>query len=302
MGNILLTNSLELTTEQEAIKNVVEHPNIIKEYILDFLPTLFSFGIRLVVALVVFFAGRRLLRFVLKIFKKSLERGNVESGVITFLCSMGKYVMYFLLVMLTLSCLGISAISSTIVAVLGSAGITAGLALQGSLSNFIGGVLILILKPFVVGDYIITHVENQEGTVSAITIFYTKLKTIDNKVVLLPNGELSNSTITNVSKMDYRRIDLIIGVSYSANLSETKRVLETVVMNQDNVLKNDEEHPINIFVSDLGDSSVNMGVRVWVNNDDYWPAKWKLIEDIKNALDDNGIDIPFPQMDIHMNN
>lgn len=299
MNSVLMANSLELTTEEQVLKNVVEHPNIIAEYITNVMPNIIAFGVRILIAFVVFLIGKKIIKVVVSLLKKSLEKGNVESGVVSFLSSMVRYVLFFLLVMLTLSCLGISAIGSTIVAVLGSAGITAGLALQGSLSNFIGGILILILKPFMVGDYIIAHVENQEGTVSAITIFYTKLQTVDNKVVLLPNGDLANSTITNVSKMDLRRIDLVIGVSYEADLLKTKSVIKHVIEKNENVI-NEENHPVTIFVSELADSSVNIGVRVWTKNTDYWAVRWQLLEDIKIALDNNDISIPYPQMDIHM--
>lgn len=170
-----------------------------------------------------------------------------------------------------------------------------GLALQGSLSNFAGGVLILLLKPFVVGDYILDNASSEEGTVKEITIFYTKLLTIDNKLILIPNGSLSNSSITNYSHMDMRRIDLTVGVGYASDLSKVKAVLEDVVKTETAVIK---DEPVDIFVSDLGDSAVDMGIRVWVKTEDYWPVRWRLLEQMKNALDENGISIPFPQMDV----
>lgn len=197
--------------------------------------------------------------------------------------------------MAILSSFGIA--TGSVVAVLGSAGLTIGMALQGSLSNFAGGVLILLLKPFVLGDYIIDDTTGEEGTVSNISIFYTRLKTIDNKVVLIPNGKLSDSCITNVSMMEKRRIDIYVTVSYSADLQKTKNVLNNVAISQ--VLRLEGE-PIDIFVSELKDSAVEMGIRVWAKNEDYWTLKWKMTEDIKNALDANHIEIPFPQLDVNL--
>ena len=257
------------------------------------MPSLLSFLVQVVVAIIVLLIGSRIIKFLLKLIRKSLDRSKVEAGVVTFLCSLVKYSLYFVLAMIILAQFGVT--TSSVVAVLGSAGLTLGLALQGSLSNFAGGVLILLLKPFVVGDYIIDGVTGQEGTVSSITIFYTKLLTIDNRMILIPNGTLSNSSITNVTHMEKRRIDLLIGVSYEANLAKTKQVLLDVVKSEDKILPGE---PVDVYVSELADSSVQMGVRAWVKTEDYWPIRWKMTEDIKNALDANGISIPYPQMDV----
>lgn len=291
---ILLTSIFEISTEETTIQEMVENPGIIQEYLEKWTPAAISFLVQLVVAVVILLVGRRIIKSIVKIVRKSLERGNAEAGTISFLCSVTKYVLYFFLVMIILSAFGVT--TGSVVALLGSAGLTAGLALQGSLSNFAGGVLILVLKPFVVGDYIIDHSGGQEGTVASITIFYTKLHTIDNKEILVPNGVLSNSTITNVSSNATRRVDLMIGVSYEADLSKVKEVLRGVVERQETVLK---EEPVDIFVSELADSSVILGVRAWVKNEDYWPTKWQMTEDIKNELDANHIPIPYPQLDIH---
>ena len=255
-------------------------------------PSLLGFLVQVIVAIIVLLIGSRIIKFLLKLIKKSLDRSKVEAGVVTFLCSLVKYSLYFVLAMIILAQFGVT--TSSVVAVLGSAGLTLGLALQGSLSNFAGGVLILLLKPFVVGDYIIDGATGQEGTVSSITIFYTKLLTIDNRLILIPNGTLSNSSITNVTHMETRRIDLLIGVSYEANLAKTKQVLSDVVQCEEKILPGE---PVEIYVSELADSSVQMGVRAWVKTEDYWPIRWKLTEDIKNALDANGISIPYQQME-----
>ena len=283
----------QLDTEAQLLQEISDNPGVIRTYLEGMVPSLLSFLVQVVVAIIVLLIGSRIIKFLLKLIRKSLDRSKVEAGVVTFLCSLVKYSLYFVLAMIILAQFGVT--TSSVVAVLGSAGLTLGLALQGSLSNFAGGVLILLLKPFVVGDYIIDGATGQEGTVSSITIFYTKLLTIDNRLILIPNGTLSNSSITNVTHMEKRRIDLLIGVSYEANLAKTKQVLLDVVKSEDKILPGE---PVDVYVSELADSSVQMGVRAWVKTEDYWPIRWKLTEDIKNALDANGISIPYPQMDV----
>lgn len=283
----------QLDTEAQLLQEISDNPGVIRTYLEGMVPSLLGFLVQVIVAIIVLLIGSRIIKFLLKLIKKSLDRSKVEAGVVTFLCSLVKYSLYFVLAMIILAQFGVT--TSSVVAVLGSAGLTLGLALQGSLSNFAGGVLILLLKPFVVGDYIIDGVTGQEGTVSSITIFYTKLLTIDNRMILIPNGTLSNSSITNVTHMEKRRIDLLIGVSYEANLAKTKQVLLDVVKSEDKILPGE---PVDVYVSELADSSVQMGVRAWVKTEDYWPIRWKMTEDIKNALDANGISIPYPQMDV----
>lgn len=283
----------QLDTEAQLLQEISDNPGVIRTYLEGMVPSLLSFLMQVIVAIIVLLIGSRIIKFLLKLIKKSLDRGKVEAGVVTFLCSLVKYSLYFVLAMIILAQFGVT--TSSVVAVLGSAGLTLGLALQGSLSNFAGGVLILLLKPFVVGDYIIDGATGQEGTVSSITIFYTKLLTVDNRMILIPNGTLSNSSITNVTHMEKRRIDLLIGVSYEANLAKTKQVLLDVVKSEDKILPGE---PVDVYVSELADSSVQMGVRAWVKTEDYWPIRWKMTEDIKNALDANGISIPYPQMDV----
>lgn len=283
----------QLDTEAQLLQEISDNPGVIRTYLEGMVPSLLSFLVQVVVAIIVLLIGSRIIKFLLKLIRKSLDRSKVEAGVVTFLCSLVKYSLYFVLAMIILAQFGVT--TSSVVAVLGSAGLTLGLALQGSLSNFAGGVLILLLKPFVVSDYIIDGATGQEGTVSSITIFYTKLLTVDNRMILIPNGTLSNSSITNVTHMEKRRIDLLIGVSYEANLAKTKQVLLDVVKSEDKILPGE---PVDVYVSELADSSVQMGVRAWVKTEDYWPIRWKMTEDIKNALDANGISIPYPQMDV----
>ena len=283
---ILITDQLtQLSTESEVLNEVAKNPGIIRKYLQDLTPSLLGFLIQLMIAVIILLVGSRMIKMLVKMVRRFLERGKVEAGVVSFLSSFVKYALYFVLAMIILGQFGVT--TSSVIAVLGSAGLTMGLALQGSLSNFAGGVLILLLKPFVGGDYILDNASSEEGTV--------KLLTIDNKLILIPNGSLSNSSITNYSHMDMRRIDLTVGVGYASDLSKVKAVLEGVVKTETAVIK---DEPVDIFVSDLGDSAVDMGIRVWVKTEDYWPVRWRLLEQMKNALDENGISIPFPQMDV----
>lgn len=288
-------NIVCLATASTEVEEFVQNPGVVKTYLDKYTPAVIGFLVQIIVAIIVLIVGIKIIKSVVKVIKKGFDRSHIDDGVGTFLTSLIKYALYFILVMAILSSFGIA--TGSIVAVLGSAGLTIGMALQGSLSNFAGGVLILLLKPFVLGDYIIDDTTGEEGTVSNISIFYTRLKTIDNKVVLIPNGKLSDSCITNVSMMEKRRIDIYVTVSYSADLQKTKNVLNNVAISQ--VLRLEGE-PIDIFVSELKDSAVEMGIRVWAKNEDYWTLKWKMTEDIKNALDANHIEIPFPQLDVNL--
>lgn len=272
-----------------------EELGLLEQYIEDSFPKLLDFAIDVILAIVVFVVGARVIKWLVKIIRNSMARANVEQGVLTFISSLCKYVLYFILILIILSQFGVTA--SSVIAVLGSAGLTVGLALQGSLSNFAGGVLILLLKPFVVGDYIIENSDGQEGTVSEITIFYTKLLTPDNKAIMLPNGTLSNSSIVNVTAMKNRRLDLRFGVAYDSDIQKVKEILERVAIGDEAILK---DEPTNVFVSELMDSYVEMGVRGWVKRDDYWTAKWRITENVKLEFDKAGISIPFPQMEITM--
>lgn len=286
-----------LGTEETAINEITENPGVVVTYFKNMLPDLLSFLIQLVIAVVILLVGIKVIGVIVKMLRKTMEKGNTETGVITFLCSLVKYALYFVLCMIILSQFGVT--TGSVVAVLGSAGLTVGLALQGSLQNFAGGVLILLLKPFAVGDYIIDNGSGDEGTVSAITIYYTKLLTIDNRMILIPNGSLSNSSITNVTRMVKRRVDIVVGVAYESDLAKVKKVLEQVIASEPAVLT---EEAKDVFVSELADSSVNMGIHVWVKTSDYWTAKWRMTENIKNALDQNGISIPYPQLDVQVKN
>ncbi len=276
---------------QEAVKQV----NQLTQYVQDSIPGLITFGLKVLAALVAFFIGRLVIRWIRKIVRRSFERSGADKGVEQFVDSLLKYGLYALLVFSLISSLGFD--TTSVAAVLASGGVAIGLALQGSLSNFAGGVLILLLKPFVVGDYIIEDTNGKEGTVKEIQIFYTKLSTIDNKTIVIPNGMLTNNSITNATAKDERQLDLRVSISYDADIRQAKNVIEKLLEKDECIIKNEQ---INVFVHELADSAVVLGIRAWVKNEEYWETRWRLLEEIKILLDENGIEIPYPQMTVHM--
>ena len=279
---------LAKTIESE---EVVQEVGKLAEYIGNKIPGLIDFAIGVVLALVVFFIGTKLIKWIRKFIRISMEKGNVDKGVSQFVDSLVKFALYAILIFSIGSKFGLD--TTSVAAALASCGVAIGLALQGSLSNFAGGVLILILKPFVVGDYIIEDNKGREGTVKEIQLFYTKLLTVDNKTVIIPNGSLANTSLTNVTAQDKRRLDLSVGISYDADLKKAKQLMEELFKKDEGVL---QEEGITVFVDSLGDSAVVIGVRCWVEKDAYWNTKWRLTEGIKLTLDENGIEIPFNQV------
>lgn len=276
----------------EELENV--NPGVIEAFLEELPDKVFHLGIRVVLAILVLLIGAQLIKLICSLLKKGLRRSHVEESAVRFIDSFAKYALYFLLIILTASWLGVDAAS--ILAILGSASVAVGLALQGSLSNLAGGILILILKPFTLGDYIKDGLEN-EGTVSGIDIFYTQLTTPDNKVIVLPNGTLANGCITNYTKCDKRRIDVNVGIAYEEDICLAKEVLMKVLQEEEGILKSED---MRVFVDSLAESSVNLTVRGWAKGADYWTVKWRITENVKYALDAAGIKIPFPQMDIHL--
>lgn len=254
------------------------------------------FGVRILLTLIFLLIGIQLIKLVRRIVRRALQKNNADVGVVQFLDSFIKVVLYVVLFFMAASQFGLDAAS--VVALLGSAGVAIGLALQGSLSNFAGGVLILLLKPFRVDDYIRVDNEGHEGTVKEIQLFYTKLTTPENHVVIIPNGSLANSNIMNISMLGERKMDIPVTISYDADIRQAKEVLLNILENDESVLK---EKDYRVFVQELADSGVVLIVRCWTPNDEYWDCKWRITEQMKYALDDAGISIPYPQMDVHIN-
>ena len=247
-------------------------------------------------ALICLVIGLRLVKWIMKVVRKSFGKSKLDPTVASFLGSIISILLYILVFITVISIMGIQVTS--FVTLLGTAGVAIGLAVQGSLSNFAGGVLILILKPFVIGDYIKEDTHGNEGTVISIDIFYTRIRTFDGKVVVIPNGTLSNTSLTNLTKQEKRRIDLVVPVEYDADLRNVKKVLQDVVTSEPMVL---QEEPIDIALDEFGDSALTVLVHVWVPTDAYWKTKWNLMEHIKLAFDAEKICIPFNQLDVHLN-
>lgn len=247
-------------------------------------------------ALICLVIGLRLVKWIMKVVRKSFGKSKLDPTVASFLGSIISILLYILVFITVISIMGIQVTS--FVTLLGTAGVAIGLAVQGSLSNFAGGVLILILKPFVIGDYIKEDTHGNEGTVISIDIFYTRIRTFDGKVVVIPNGTLSNTSLTNLTKQEKRRIDLVVPVEYEADLRNVKKVLQDVVTSEPMVL---QEEPIDIALDEFGDSALTVLVHVWVPTDAYWKTKWNLMERIKLAFDAEKICIPFNQLDVHLN-
>ncbi|MEG2870120.1 MAG: mechanosensitive ion channel [Clostridium sp.] len=257
------------------------------------LPGLISFGIRIFIAVLIFFVGRKIIKLLQRMIGRSFERAGMEISVKKFLHSLIEFSLNGILIFVIAGQIGVD--SASIVAILGSAGLALGLALQGSLANFAGSILILLMKPFKVGDYIIAP--QAEGTVSVIGLVYTTLLTIDNKSITVPNGILSNSTVTNVTAMDKRRLDLTVGIGYQADLKKAKQVLERIYREHPKIRS---EEDLSVYVDRLTEHSVVIGARGWVAADDYWTTKWDITEAIKLEFDKEEIQIPFNQMDVHI--
>lgn len=262
-----------------------------KEMFERYVPVVCDYFLRIALVLVIFFGGRKLIKKIVSLCDQALKRHGMEVTVRRFFCNVINALGYICMLGILLQTVGLTATSLT--ALVASAGVAVGLALQGSLSNFAGGVLILLMKPFVIGDYIVQG--NTEGTVKEIGLVYTELITADNRLIVIPNGTLIDSSIVNVTATGKRRLELSVGIGYKSDLKKAKEVL---IRLGENDPARDPENPVNVFVSELAESSVNLGLHVWVSSSEYWNAKWRLTENIKMAFDEEGIEIPFKQVEI----
>ena len=265
------------------------------DYVKSHIPGAITYILMVIVALIIFFVGKKIIKLLIKLIKKSFARTNLDEGVNRFLVSVINIMLHIILVIIIAGFLGLE--TTSLAALVGSAGLAIGLSLQGSLANFAGGVLILILKPFVLGDYIAA--EGAEGTVTHIDIFYTRLLTIDNRLVVIPNGKLSNAVITNVTNEPVRRVELSIGIEYKEDIDKVKDILNKLAKDDDMVLY---DRGVDIYVDSFGASAVMIGFRVWTKQEDYWQVKWNMQENIKKEFDRCGISIPFDQLDINIRN
>ena len=259
------------------------------------LPLIGNFAGRVLLAILVYIIASKLIHKLCKFIVMSMKKANADTGVTQFVSSFVKAALYGLLIITIATSFGVK--ESSIAALLASSGVAIGLALQGGLSNLAGGVIILILRPFSIGDYIIECTDKQEGTVVKIDLFYTTLSTVDNRRITIPNGNLTSASIVNVTARDQRKLEIKVEIAYSADLKKAKGILERLLHEDENILSDQE---MQVFVDELGSSGIMLGLRAWVSTDQYWPTKWRLNEEIKLAFDEEGIEIPFPQMDVHI--
>lgn len=256
-------------------------------------PRLLELGGRFLTAALIVAVGFRIARVVRKMAARSFVKIDMELGLRKFLLALIQFLLYGIVLFMAAEKIGVK--SSSVIALFGSAGLAMGLALQGSLSNFAGGVLILLMRPFKIGDYIVCN--DGEGTVSMIGLVYTILQTPDNKCTVIPNGTLSNSPLTNVTAQEKRRIDIRVGIGYSSDLKRAKEIMKEIFQSHPMIRRED---PIDVFVDELGDHAVILGGRGWTDTENYWPVRWAILETVKLRFDEEEIEIPFQQLDVHM--
>lgn len=250
-------------------------------------------ALRLITAVVIFYVGRMIANILTGTLRRMMQKNEVDKTLETFICNLTRIALLAFVVIAAISALGVE--TTSVIAVLGAAGLAVGLAMQGSLSNFAAGVLIVLFRPYRVGDYI--EAAGIGGTVESVQILTTVMRTPDNKRIIVPNSQIMNSAITNYSVNDTRRIDLVVGVGYGDDLDKVRATLEDLVKNEERILR---DPAWVIAVGELADSSVNFYVRPWVKTEDYWSVRFDLTEAIKKRFDDVGIQIPFPQHDVHL--
>ena len=281
---------------EETAQELTDHVSQFQKYLDEHTPELISFGIKVVLSIVILYIGSRLIRWVLGLVRRSLGRTGMDKGAVQFLCSFLKALLYILLIFGIGMNFGIK--ESSVAALLGTAGVTIGLALQGGLSNLAGGVMLLIFKPFQVGDYIIVDKANGwEGTVYKIEICYTTLLSVDYRHIVIPNGTLSGNTVVNLTARDMRKLELKIGISYDSDMHKAKQILEQIIKDDKGTR---EDQGMLVYVDELAESAVTLGLRVWVPTEDYWTVRWRLNETIKDEFDRQGIRIPYRQLDVHV--
>ncbi|WP_461206732.1 mechanosensitive ion channel family protein [Clostridium sp. DL1XJH146] len=263
------------------------------QYIDNILGLIYANALNVLVALVILFIGFKVIKMITNLMRKSLGKVDIDETLFKYLITITNVTLKIFLIISLVTMVGIP--TTSFVALIGSAGLAVGLALQGSLSNFAGGVLILLLKPFKVGDFI--EAQGYTGTVQDISIFYTILNTVDNKRIVIPNGPLSNGSCVNYNANDTRRVDFTFGVGYEADIKKVKEVINEVISRNEKIM--DEPAPF-VRLSEHGDSSINFTTRVWCKTEDYWEVHFYMMEEVKIAFDKEGINIPYPHMDVTM--
>ena len=280
---------------ESAAANVEQSVGIVKQTMDDIVKWLINKSGSVIAAFIFIFIGMKITGLLVKLAKRGFDRSKIDSSVAGFLLSVIRIIGYILVFITAATIVGFEVTS--FVAILGTASMAIGLALQGALSNLAGGVLILLLKPFKVGDYIVENNNHNEGTVASIDIFYTRLLTHDNKLVVIPNGTLTNSSLINVTNEAKRKLEVTIPVAYNTDLKKMKEVVHGILSEDDRILDNE---PKDIFISSFDDSGMTIAIRAWAATSDYWSTLWDMRENIKAAFDENGIEIPYNRVEVEM--
>ena len=294
MANIFSTaaDSIQIEDIEQIDASDLTVSNL-KRFFESLLPGIRSLAFDIIVCIIIYIVGRKLIKLLHKMLNKTLEKTQADVGVVKFLGSALEIILYVFLFFMILGQLGVN--TASIITVLGTAMLAVGMSLQGSLSNVAGGILILFTKPFRVGHYIIS--DHGEGTVTMIGLFYTTITTKDNRVLTLPNSQISNCAVTNCTQNPVRRLDTVVGISYDSDIRLAKEIMEKTARDCQYVL---QDRDITVFVDSLGDSSVDIGLFCYVNSPDFLAAKWQITEEIKLRYDEAGISIPFPPVHVHM--
>ncbi len=291
----LETNTTQ--TVEEAAKNMEQSAGLVKQTLDDLTNWIIGKSGSVLVAIIFIAVGLRIANILLKILRRSFERSKMETSVAGFLLSAIRVLSYTLVFITAAAIVGIEVTS--FVTILGTASLAVGLALQGALSNLAGGVLILLLKPFQVGDYIIENNRNNEGTVISIDIFYTRLLTHDNKMVVIPNGILTDNSLVNLTEESRRKVEVKISIAYDSDIRRVKELVYALLKAEEGILQEEQK---DVFIDSFDDSGMTLGIRAWVKTEDYWSVTWKLREEIKAAFDENGIEIPYNRLEVDLKN
>lgn len=293
MNSLILIRAFTETPETPTIDPSDLTPGALQQLLQSITPSLTKLVFNIIISIIIFFIGKKLIGFLLKLLDKFLAKTSIDVGVAKFLSSAARTCMYAILIFMIVGQLGVN--TASIVTVMGAAGLAISMSLQGSLANVAGGILILLMKPFRVGDYVMTSFG--DGTVQAIGLVYTTITTVDNRVLTIPNGTLANSAVTDASMMPERRLDISVGISYDSDIRKAKDIMEEVYRSCPAVIV---DKGINVHVSSLGDSAVVIEAFGWVPGSEYLSSKWYVTEEVKLRFDDGGIKIPYPQMDVHL--
>ena len=290
--NEILTSILMIG---ETTKSMEKNAGLVKETLDHAANWLIGKAGSVLIAVLFILIGLKLVGVFVGFLKKSFERSKMEPSVAGFLISVIRVIGYVLIFITAATIVGFEVTS--FVTILGTASLAIGLALQGALSNLAGGVLILMLKPFQVGDYIIENNKNNEGTVVSIDIFYTRLRTHDNRIVVIPNGLLTNNSLVNLTDEDKRKVEVKIGIAYQTDIEDVKNIVYDLLNGDERILA---EEPKDVFIDSFDDSGMTLGVRAWVRTDDSWSTTWSLREQLKKAFDENGIEIPYNRLEVEL--